>query len=102
MSAKDRPVSKPATDDYRSNFDKIFGGGEAPPMNAAKEKLITDLIDRRIANIRDMSMEEEWMADVMNFGWIGYDKHSDEELLENAESLLDGPDDYIPSLEELK
>ena len=25
MTAKDRPVSKPATDDYRSNFDKIFG-----------------------------------------------------------------------------
>ena len=30
MTAKDRPVSKPATDDYRSNFDKIFGGGEEP------------------------------------------------------------------------
>ena len=30
MTAKDRQVSKPATDDYRSNFDKIFGGGEEP------------------------------------------------------------------------
>ena len=28
MSAKDRPVSKPATDAFRENFDKIFGKKE--------------------------------------------------------------------------
>ena len=68
-------------------------------MNAVKEKLITDLIDCRIANIRNNSDEEEWMADVMNFGWVGYDKHSDEELIEQAEMLYL---ENIPSLEELK
>lgn len=26
MTAKDKPVSKPASDEYRSNYDKIFGG----------------------------------------------------------------------------
>ena len=68
-------------------------------MNAVKEKLITDLIDCRIANIRNNSDEKEWMADVMNFGWVGYDKHSDEELIEQAEMLYL---ENIPSLEELK
>lgn len=28
MSAKDKPVSKPASDAYRDNFDKIFGKKE--------------------------------------------------------------------------
>lgn len=50
-----------------------------------REKLIVAMIDCRIQNIRNNSDEEEWMADAMNFGWIGYDKHSDEELLEDAE-----------------
>ena len=68
-------------------------------MNAVKEKLITDLIDCRIANIRNNSDEEEWMADVMNFGWVGYDKHSDEELIEQAEMLYL---ETIPSLEEVR
>ena len=46
-------------------------------MNAVKEKLIIDMIDARIQNIRNNSMEEEWMADVMNFGWIGFDQLRD-------------------------
>lgn len=25
MTAKDRPVSKPATDNYRDNYDRVFG-----------------------------------------------------------------------------
>ena len=68
-------------------------------MNTSKEQLILDLIECRIRNIRNNSMEESWMADVMNFGWIGYDKHSDEELIQDAENL--GLDD-IPTLEELQ
>lgn len=68
-------------------------------MNAVKEKLITDMIDCRITNIRNNSDEIGWMADVMNFGWIGYDKHTDEELLVSAEML---GIENIPTLEELK
>ncbi len=49
-----------------------------------REKLVVALIDCRIANILNTSSEVEWMADVMNFGWIGYDKHSDDELFEDA------------------
>lgn len=56
-------------------------------MNETKETLILALIECRIQNIRDMSMEIEWMADVMNFGWVGYDKHTDEELLYDASML---------------
>lgn len=52
-----------------------------------REKLIVALIDCRIANIRNCSCESEWMADVMNFGWIGYDKHTDDELFEDAGNL---------------
>lgn len=52
-----------------------------------REKLIVALIDCRIANILDRSAEVDWMADVMNFGWIGYDKHSDDELFEDAKNL---------------
>ena len=67
-------------------------------MNAAKEKLIVALIDCRIQNIRNNSQEEEWMADVMNFGWVGYDKHTNAELIGDAEALgIEG----IPSLDEL-
>ena len=66
---------------------------------AQREKLIVALIDCRIANIQNNSREAEWMGDVMNFGWIGYDKYSNEELLESAELLgIAG----IPTLEELK
>lgn len=39
-------------------------------MNRIKEKLIIDLINQRIQNIRNNGAEEEWMADVMNPGWI--------------------------------
>lgn len=52
-----------------------------------REKLIVALIDCRTANILDRSAEVDWMADVMNFGWIGYDKHSDDELFEDADNL---------------
>ena len=52
-----------------------------------REKLIIALIDCRTANILDRSAEVDWMADVMNFGWVGYDKHSDDELFEDAENL---------------
>lgn len=52
-----------------------------------REKLIDALIDARIQNIRNNSDEEWWMADVMNFGWIGYIEYTDEELLEDAELL---------------
>jgi hypothetical protein len=68
-------------------------------MNATKEALIIRLIDTRIKNIRDQRMEEEWMADVMNFGWVGYAEHRDKELLEDAEEL--GLDN-TPTLEELQ
>lgn len=68
-------------------------------MNAIKEQLIIDMIDKRIENIRNNSLDYEWMADVMNFGWIGYDKHTDRELLEDAEFL---EMENIPTLEELK
>lgn len=67
-------------------------------MNAAKEKLITSLIDVRIQNIRNNGAEEEWMADAMNFGWIGYDKHTNEELIGCAQDM-DLED--VPTLEEL-
>ena len=67
-------------------------------MNAVKEKLIVALIDCRIQNIKNNSDESNWMADVMNFGWVGYDKHTDEELIDAAEML--GIED-IPTLEEL-
>lgn len=67
-------------------------------MNAAKEKLITSLIDARIQNIRNNGAEEEWMADAMNFGWIGYDKHTNEELIYEAK-MLDIED--VPTLDEL-
>ena len=30
MTAKDRPVSKPATDDYRAGYDAIFGNDGDP------------------------------------------------------------------------
>ena len=52
-----------------------------------REKLIVALIDCRMANIFNRSAEVDWMADVMNFGWIGYDKHSDDELFEDAGNL---------------
>lgn len=52
-----------------------------------REKLIVALIDCRLQNIRNCSCEFEWIADVMNFGWIGYDKHSDDELFEDAGNL---------------
>lgn len=68
-------------------------------MNAIKEKLIIAMIDCRIQNILNNSAEAEWMADVMNFGWIGYDNHTDEELIEQAEILGIGG---IPTLEELE
>lgn len=68
-------------------------------MNIIKEKLIIDMIDQRITNIRNNSDEIGWMADVMNFGWVGYDKYTDEELIENAELL---GIENIPTLEELK
>lgn len=67
-------------------------------MNCVKEKLITAMIDRRIQNILNNSDEVNWMADVMNFGWIGYDKHSNRELLESAKML---GIENIPTLEEL-
>lgn len=68
-------------------------------MNFIKEKLIIAMIDRRIQNILNNSDEVNWMADVMNFGWIGYDNHSNEELIEQAEMLdIDG----VPTLEELE
>lgn len=68
-------------------------------MNFIKEKLITAIIDRRIQNILNNGDEVEWMADAMNFGWIGYDNHSNEELIEQAEMLdIDG----VPTLEELE
>lgn len=67
-------------------------------MNAAKEKLITAMIDARIQNIRNDGAEEEWMADAMDFGWIGYDNHTDEELIEEAK-MLEIED--VPTLEEL-
>ena len=50
-----------------------------------REKLIVAMIDCRIQNILNNSDEVNWMADVMNFGWIGYDKHSNGELIEDAE-----------------
>ena len=50
-----------------------------------REKLIVAMIDCRIQNIRNNSVEEEWMTDIMNFGWVGYDNNTDEELLEDAE-----------------
>lgn len=49
-----------------------------------REKLIVAMIDCRIASILDRSAEVDWMADVMNFGRIGYDKYSDDELFEDA------------------
>lgn len=67
-------------------------------MNIVKEKLIIAMIDRRIQNILNNSDEVNWMADVMNFGWIGYDNHTDEELLKSAKQLGIGG---IPTLEEL-
>lgn len=68
-------------------------------MNRVKEKLIIAMIDRRIQNILNNSDEVNWMADVMNFGWIGYDNQSNEELIEQAEMLgIDG----VPTLEELE
>lgn len=68
-------------------------------MNETKEKLITRMVDCKIQNIRNNSMEEEWIADVLNFGWNGYDKYSNEELLEEAQYLLEMED--LPTLEEL-
>ena len=52
-----------------------------------REKLIVALIDCRMANIFNNSDEVDWMADVMNFGCIGYDKHSDAELFTDADNL---------------
>ena len=68
-------------------------------MNPVKEKLIIAMIDKRLQYIREDKSADEWMADVMNFGWIGYDNHTDEELLENAEML---GIENIPTLEELQ
>ena len=68
-------------------------------MNAAKEKLICRLIDCRIQNLLNNGAIEEWVADALNFGWVGYDKHSDEEILQCAEDL---ELDNLPLLEDLK
>lgn len=68
-------------------------------MNETKEALITRMVDCKIQNIRNNSMEEEWIADVLNFGWQGYDSYTDEELLEEAKDLLELDD--LPTLEEL-
>ena len=68
-------------------------------MNKAKETLITRMVDCKIQNIRNNSDEESWISDALNFGWQGYDKYSNEELLEEAENLL-GLED-LPTLEEL-
>lgn len=57
------------------------------------------MVDQRIRSIRDNGDETEWMADAINFGWVGYDKHTDEELIESAELLSI---ENIPTLEELK
>jgi len=68
-------------------------------VNFIKEKLIAAVVDCRIQNILNNSAEVEWMANAMNFGWIGYDNHSNEELIEQAEMLgIDG----VPTLEELE
>jgi hypothetical protein len=68
-------------------------------MNIIKEALIIAMIERRLKYIRQDGTADEWMADVMNFGWIGFDKHTDEELLETAEILgIENP----PTLEQLQ
>ena len=67
-------------------------------MNAAKEKLITAIVDTRLQELRNNSCEEEWIADVVNYGWIGLDAYTDEELIEEAK-MLDIED--VPTLEEL-
>lgn len=67
-------------------------------MNAAKEKLITAIVDMRLQELRNNSCEEEWIADVVNYGWIGLDAYTDEELIEEAK-MLEIED--VPTLEEL-
>lgn len=67
-------------------------------MNKIKEDLITRMVDQKIQNIREMCMEEEWIADVLNFGWQGYETYTDEELLEEAAML---ELNSLPKLEEL-
>jgi hypothetical protein len=68
-------------------------------MNQRKEQLIVDLIDMRIQNLRADRDTENWVAEVLNFGWVGYDKYSDDELLAEANELQLM---YIPTLEEIK
>ena len=68
-------------------------------MNETKEKLITRMVDCKLLNIQNLSMEEEWIADVLNYGWQGYDDYTNEELLEEARDLLEM--DCLPTLEEL-
>ena len=68
-------------------------------MNETKEKLITRMVDCKIQNIRNNSMEEEWIADALNFGWQGYETYTNEELLEEAKILLEMDD--LPTLGEL-
>lgn len=52
-----------------------------------RKKLTEALIECRVQNIRNNSAEAEWMADVMGFGWIGYDAHTDADLLSEAKEL---------------
>ncbi len=46
MTAKDRPVSKPATDAFRDGHDRIFGGEkleQRPPIQVDAEWVMTFL-----------------------------------------------------------
>ncbi len=52
-----------------------------------RKKLTEALVECRIQNLRNNSLDGEWMSDAMWFGWIGYDAHTDAELLSDARSL---------------
>lgn len=68
-------------------------------MNQRKEQLIIDMIDTRIKRLRAYRDTEQWIADVLNFGWVGYDKYSDQELISEAIEL---ELDNVPTLEEIQ
>ena len=74
MTAKDRPVSKPATDAFRENFDKIFG----------KKKMNRSDIEMAIVkHLLERAKEFGWVCTKVDNG-DGFVSVTEDEVLDEA------------------
>ena len=75
MTAKDRPVSKPATDAFRENFDKIFG----------KKKMNRSDIEMAIVkHLLERAKEFGWVCTKVDNGDGYLLVNDDDEVLDEA------------------